>query len=104
MFADEGVPWACYGEHSGFYFFLNPAGEALDPMTFEANEVPLEALKASGKHPAAAKLRLALMLNGMDLSGKPGGTVSAAHTESDIAASVDAVRSAIHLLHTEEEL
>ena len=37
-------------------------------------------LKASGKHPAANKLRLALLLGGVDMSGKPGGTLSAARS------------------------
>jgi glutamate-1-semialdehyde 2,1-aminomutase len=104
VFAHESVPWACYGEHSGFYFYLNPEGEALDPLAFHAPSMPLGALKASGKHPAATKLRLALMLNGVDMSGKPGGTVSAAHTEQDVSDTVNAVREAVHMLRAEGEI
>lgn len=104
VFAAQEVPWACYGEHSGFYFFLNPDGVELDPLTFDARAVPHAALKASGKHPAANKLRLALMLGGVDMSGKPGGTVSAAHDEEDLARTAAAVRGAVRMLRKEAEI
>ena len=36
VIAEEGLPWACYGEFSGFYFFLNPQGLPVDPLNFDA--------------------------------------------------------------------
>jgi len=104
VFAEEGVPWACYGEHSAFYVYLNPAGEALDPFAFDAGRVPPAALKASGKHKAAGKFRLALLLAGVDLSSKPGGTLSVAHTQADLDHTAGAVREAIGMLRREGEL
>ncbi len=104
VFAEAGVPWACYGEHSGFYVYMNPQGAPLDPLAFDPLEVGFAALKASGKHPAAGKLRLALLLAGVDLSGKPGGTVSAAHTEADIAHTVQAMGAALAALRREGEI
>ena len=62
------------------------------------------ALKASGKHRAAGKLRLALLLAGVDLSNKPGGTVSAAHTQQDLDHTAGALREAIGMLRREGEL
>jgi len=104
VLAEERVPWACYGEHSGFYLFLNPGGDDVNPLAFEARRVPHGILKASGKHPAAAKLRLALMLNGVDLSGKPGGTVSAAHSAGDLERTAEALREAVRMLRREGEI
>jgi glutamate-1-semialdehyde 2,1-aminomutase len=104
VFAEEEVPWACYGEHSAFYVYLNPAGEALDPLAFDPGRVPPTALKASGKHKAAGKFRLALLLAGVDLSSKPGGTLSAAHTQADLDHTSGAVREAIGMLRREGEL
>jgi len=104
VFADEGVPWACYGEHSAFYIYLNPTGDALDPLAFDPLRVPATALKASGKHRAAGKLRLALLLRGVDLSSKPGGTLSVAHTQQDLDHTAGAVREAIGMLRREGEL
>ena len=104
VFVEEGVLWACYGSHSGFYFHLNPEGEALDPEDFDPSRCGTARLKASGKHPAAGKLRLALLLGGVDLSGKPGGTVSAVHGEAEIEHTAGAVREAVRMLRREGEI
>ena len=104
VLAEERVPWAVYGEHSGFYFFLNPDGMDIDPRTFDPHEAGFDALKRGGKHPVACKLRLALSIGGVDISGKPGGLTSAVHTDEDIAHTAEALRSAIHMLRSEGEL
>jgi len=104
VLAEEHVPWAVYGEHSGFYFFLNPDGMDIDPRTFDPLEVGFDALKRSGKHPAGRKLRLAMSIGGVDISGKPGGLTSAVHTSADIARTADALRDSIRMLRAEGEL
>ena len=104
VLAEEHVPWAVYGEHSGFYFFLNPDGTDIDPRTFDPLEAGFDALKRSGKNPAAQKLRLALSIGGVDISGKPGGLTSAVHTGEDIAHTARALREAIRMLRAEGEL
>ena len=104
ILAEERVPWAVYGEHSAFYFFLNPDGVDIDPETFEPLEAGFDTLKRSGKHPAAQKLRLALSVGGVDISGKPGGLTSAVHTGEDIAHTAQALREAIRMLRAEGEL
>jgi len=104
VLAEEDVPWACYGSHSGFYLYLNPDGQDLDPEAFDPAAVGLAKLKASGKHPAAGKLRLAMLLGGVDMSGKPGGTLSAAHTEPDLEHTASAVREAVRMLRKEGEI
>ena len=104
VLAEERVPWAVYGQHSGFYFFLNPDGLEVEPHAFDPLRAGFETLKRGGKHPAAQKLRLAMSIGGVDMSGKPGGLTSAVHTDSDIARTADALRGSIHMLRAGGEL
>ncbi len=101
-FAEEGVAWSCYGDFSGFYFFLNPSNRDIDPLTFDAGQAGHAEL--SEKSVVGEKLRLALLVNGVDITGKPGGTVSAAHTDNDLEATVNGLRRAIRLLKAEAEI
>ena len=102
VFAEEGVPWACYGTFSGFYVYLNPDRHPLDPLSFDALAAGHAALSA--KSPVAERLRLALLVNGVDIAGKPGGSVSAAHTNQDLADTADALRSAVRMLRAEADI
>ena len=104
IFAAEDVPWAAFGEHSAVYFFTNPDGIDIDPMNFDAASLPAETLRTGGKHPAAGKFRLALMVNGVDISGRPGGTTSCKHSEEDLVLTAQAVRKALTMLKDEGEL
>ena len=104
VLAEERVPWAVYGEHSDFYFFLNPDGLDVDPRSFDPLGAGFDALKRNGKHPAAHKLRIAMSIGGVDVSGKPGGLTSAVHTGADIAHTAEALRESVHMLRAEGEL
>ena len=102
VIAEAGLPWACHGSFSSFYLFLNPQGLAVEPGEFDASAHGAEIFKA--KSPLLTKLRLALLVNGVDLNGKPGGTVSAAHDEADIEHAAAALRAAIEMLRAEGDL
>lgn len=102
VFAEEGVAWGCYGEFSGFYFFLNPDNLAVDPTTFDAGALGHDAL--AKKTPLGEKLRLALLVHGVDIAGKPGGSVSAAHTDQDLRDTADALREAVRMMRAEAEV
>lgn len=104
VFTSEGVPWAAFGDHSAVYFFTNPRGLDIDPETFDPYALDAETLRTGGKHPAAGKFRLALMLNGVDISGRPGGSTSCTHSQNDLECTTEAVRQAIRLLKDEGEL
>ena len=104
VFAEEGVPWACYGEHSGFYFFTDPSRTGVDPMNFDARTWTLEDIKACATQQVVSKLRLALLVNGVDISGKPGGIVSGVHSAEDVERTADAARAALRALRAEGEL
>ena len=97
----EGVPWAVYGEHSTFHVFTNPKGRAdVSPDNFEPVNTPYEELKANSPG-SVQKLRLAMILNGVDIMGWPGGNIAAVHTEADRAKTVDAFAKSISMLKAE---
>ena len=91
-----------YGQFSGFYVYLNPQGNAVDPMHFDIDAIGHDALMT--KSPLADKLRLALLVHGVDIAAKPGGSLSAAHTEEDLRYTADALREAIRMLRADGEL
>jgi glutamate-1-semialdehyde 2,1-aminomutase len=50
------------------------------------------------------KLRLAMMVNGVDLSGSPGGLASATHAEPELDDTVNALRKTVRMLKQEGEV
>jgi glutamate-1-semialdehyde 2,1-aminomutase len=104
VFVEESVPWAAFGDYSAVYFFTNPGAIDIDPVRFDASTLDSESLRMGGKHPAAGKFRLALMLNGVDISGRPGGSTSCKHSNEDLERTTQAVRKALVMLKDEGEL
>jgi glutamate-1-semialdehyde 2,1-aminomutase len=94
---EEGVPWVVYGRFSGFNLFFNPEHRALDPERFDATAIPPAELLRQDPE-TVRRLRLAMNLNGADLSGWPGGLVSCVHRDADLERTADALRAAVRLL------
>ncbi|MBM3492131.1 MAG: aspartate aminotransferase family protein [Alphaproteobacteria bacterium] len=103
VLAVERLPWAVYGTFSAFHIFLNPKRRAVDPLKFDALACDMDELKNSPPT-VLQKLRLAMMVNGVDLSGWPGGMMSAAHSAQDLEATVTAFRKAVRMLRQEGEV
>ena len=103
LFADTGTPWAAYGTFSGFHIFTNPKGQAIDPLAFDPHAFTWEELKANPAN-VVEKLRLAMLLNGVDITGWPGGTISSVHDQRDLDATVRAFEASIEMLRSEGEL
>lgn len=103
VFADEGVGWGMYGTFSGFHTFLGAPGVTVRPGAFVPETQPMPVLKSQ---PAGLshKLRLALLVNGVDVNGRIGGFVSATHTADDVTHAAGAFREAIRMLRAEGEL
>jgi glutamate-1-semialdehyde 2,1-aminomutase len=99
----ERLPWAIYGTFSGFHLFLNPQGRDLRPTRFDAAACPMEELKAQPAR-LAARLRLALLVQGIDGNPRLGGFLSATHTETDVQDTIAGWREAIGMLRAEHEL
>jgi glutamate-1-semialdehyde 2,1-aminomutase len=100
----EGVPWAVYGEHSFFNFFTNPENRPIRPTRFDAASVPGEWFAADKRESLLAKMRLGMLVHGIDLKSWRGGIVSAAHTEADVEWTLDAWRKTLRTLKAEGDL
>ena len=103
VFAEEGVGWGMYGTFSGFHTFLGAPSVTVKPGAFVAETQPMAVLKSQPPG-LSHKLRLALLVNGVDVNGRIGGFVSATHTADDVAATAGAFREAVRMLRAEGEL
>jgi glutamate-1-semialdehyde 2,1-aminomutase len=99
----ERVKWAVYGTYSGFHLFVNPSGADIGPYRFDPTKMPLEDMKNQPKA-LINRLRLAMLVNGVDLNPRGGGLLSCTHTADDIANTTAAFRDAIRMLKQEGEL
>jgi glutamate-1-semialdehyde 2,1-aminomutase len=104
VFEEEKVPWAAYGTFSMFHLFTNPDRVAITPTRFDPLAEPAESLAGNRQAGVVHKLRLAMMLGGVDLSGSPGGLASATHGEAELKDTLAALRGAIRLLRQEGEI
>ncbi|WMS43937.1 aminotransferase class III-fold pyridoxal phosphate-dependent enzyme [Acuticoccus sp. MNP-M23] len=103
LFAAKGAPFAAYGTYSGFHIFLNVEKRTIDPLAFDPFALPWKELKAA---PSALvdRLRMAMIINGVDLSGWPGGLASATHDADDMAVTMKAFEAAIARMKEEPDL
>jgi len=104
VLAEEGVPWAVYGDHSVIHFFTNPDGLEVDPLAWDANAQHASVFKADPRKTMLAKLYLALVVHGVDPKGPRGAILSATHGEAEIAEATEAWRKALRMLKEEGEL
>ena len=104
MFSEESVPWISYGTYGGFHVFLNPSNISTSPEEIESGKFDHETLKAAVKPSLAMKLRVGLLLHGVDIQPWPGAPVSAVHTAEDMQQTVDAFRQTIRMLQSEHEI
>jgi glutamate-1-semialdehyde 2,1-aminomutase len=99
----ERVKWAVYGTYSGFHLFVNPSGLDIGPYSFDPTKIPLEDMKNQPKT-LVNRLRLAMLVNGVDLNPRGGGLLSCTHTAEDVANTTAAFREAVKMLKQEGEL
>ena len=103
VLTSRGAAWAVYGDFSVFHVFTNPKRRSITPATFDPRGVHFQELRANAPD-AVRKLRMALILNGVDFNGWPGGTISAVHSDADLDETVRAFDEAIGMLQAEEAL
>jgi glutamate-1-semialdehyde 2,1-aminomutase len=101
--AEARLPWACYGTSSGFHVFLNPKQRDIAPDRFDPYAIPLDEYK---NQPAqlTSRLRLALLVNGVDVGVRLSGFTSIAHTSADVAETARALRESLRMLRAEGEI
>ena len=100
---DEKLPWGIYGTYSGFHIFTNPQRREFDPAGFDPLTIAWQELRV-GDPPIANKLRLAMLVYGVDINGWPGGMTSAVSTDADLEHTVDAFRRSIRDMKDEGDL
>ncbi|MEZ6071682.1 MAG: aspartate aminotransferase family protein [Pirellulales bacterium] len=103
VIADERLDWSVYGTYSGFHVFTNPAGESITADDIAAGRVDYRTLKSRPDPALLMKLRLAMLVHGVELFSWPGGPTSAVHDERDLALTVAAFGSALQMLKDEGE-
>jgi glutamate-1-semialdehyde 2,1-aminomutase len=101
---EERVAWGVYGEASSFLLFQNPNRLKIDPATFEPLKLGFKGLKGSRNPDLSYRLRVAMLANGVDIMGAPGGLVSATHGPREVTHTLDAFRTAVRWLKAEGDV
>jgi glutamate-1-semialdehyde 2,1-aminomutase len=104
VFEEEKIAWAVYGTFSMFHIFTNPERAEITPTRFDPHAQPAASLTGKRQAGLVDKLRLAMMVNGVDLSGSPGGLISATHAGAELDDTVRAFRNSIRMLRQEGEI
>ena len=92
VLARQGARGVTYGESSTFHVAFDPRLTPGDPRSLP--KIPADALKQQRQSPLYTALTLALLLRGIHLFAL-GGFLSTAHTDQDIAETVDAFEDAL---------
>jgi glutamate-1-semialdehyde 2,1-aminomutase len=101
---DEGLKWVVYGTFSGFHIFTNPERLDITAADIEAGKYDYRTLKGRNPQQLVTKLRLGMLLHGVEIFSWPGGPTSAAHTSEDLQRTADALRQTLRLLRAEGEV
>ncbi len=104
VLTEENVPWAIYGEFSVFHIFTNARHLPITPAEFDATAYDYTTFAPDPRDMLLAKLRLGMLIHGVDLKGWRGGFVSAVHDDADIERTIDAWRKTLRMLKDEGEL
>jgi glutamate-1-semialdehyde 2,1-aminomutase len=104
ILVEEQVPWGVYGEASAFLLFQNPGKLDIDPGNFDPLKLGFAELKGARNPNLAHRLRVAMLANGVDFMGAPGGLVSAIHGPHEVAQTLDAFRTAVRWLKAEGDI
>jgi len=103
VLAEEQVPWIVYGTFSGFHIFTNPEQLPITASEIESGTYDYRALKA--RNPMLlTKLRLGMLIHGVEIFSWPGGPTSSVHTADDLRHTCEALRGAVRMLKEEGEL
>jgi glutamate-1-semialdehyde 2,1-aminomutase len=98
---DEHVKWAVHGSYSGMHIFTNPDGEDIVPSKFDAVPFVPRMINKPRHDGMPVKVRMGLLVNGIDVNTGPSGTISTTHGEEEMGLTVDAFRATIRALKRE---
>jgi glutamate-1-semialdehyde 2,1-aminomutase len=95
-----GLHWRAYGQFSDFHLYRGDAS----PEDIYAGRVAWQKLKGAIPLALVNRIRAGFLLHGVDIASWPGGLVSAAHNEEDVARTVHAFESTFDMLAQEGAL
>jgi glutamate-1-semialdehyde 2,1-aminomutase len=98
---DERVRWAVHGSYSGMHIYTNPEGADIVPGQFDAASFIQRMIDKPRGEGVTGRIRLGLLVNGVDMNSGPSGWVSAMHGEEEMAVTVDAFRATVRALKRE---
>lgn len=104
VFTEEGVPWVSYGTFGGFHVYLNAAGRDASPEELESGTFDWDTIKGKNSPMLIQKIRLALLVHGVDIQPWPGAPISAVHTAKDCHHTAEAFRQAVRLLREDGDI
>ncbi len=104
LFKEEELNWISYGTYGGFHVFLNPENIDTTREEIESGKFDYFTLRAPVKPTLLKKLRVGILLHGVEIQSWPGAPVSAVHTDEDRKTTVDAFRQTIRMLKDENEI
>ena len=104
ILVEEQIPWGVYGEASAFLIFQNPSRLKIDPASFDPVRLGFKGLKGARNPDLAYRLRIAMLANGVDIMGAPGGLVSATHGAREAAQTLEAFRTSVRWLRAEGDV
>lgn len=95
-----GLDWVIYGEFSGIKLLIGHGEKDMRAADFNPYAWDYRKLKGGNNAQLLTPLRCSLLLNGVDLASN-GGMTTAAHTEADIAKTVQAFEQTIDWMKAE---
>ncbi len=101
VLVDEGVKWAVHGSYSGMHVYTNPEDDDIAPHSFDAVAYISKMIAKPRGEGVTGKVRMGLLVNGVDINSGPSGTISAMHGEEEMAITVEAFRATIRALKRE---
>jgi glutamate-1-semialdehyde 2,1-aminomutase len=101
VLVEEDVKWSVFGSYSGIHIYTNPAGADIDPHTFDAVSFIPEMIGKTRGEGVTGKVRMGMLVNGVDMNSGPSGTISATHGPEEMATTVDAFRATVRALKRE---
>ena len=81
-----------------------PKGLKIDPKSFDPLQLGFKEIKGVRNASLSHRLRIAMLANGVDIMGAPGGLVSAAHRPGEVARTLDAFRTSVRWMKAEGDI
>jgi glutamate-1-semialdehyde 2,1-aminomutase len=91
----KGLGWCAYGQFSDFHIYM---GGDVEPGSTEAiydGRIPWTRLKGATAAELLHRIRVGMLCEGVDITGWPGGVVSAVHSKEDAERTVNAFEQAL---------